>query len=87
MNHIEQYRKQANLTQQQATEKAGWRYQSRWSGYERGVRTPDVHDAQIIVQALNACGVVCTVEDVFPIGLQIQPTQAQAARLLFEDSE
>lgn len=66
MNRIEHFRKSTKLTQQQAADAAGWRYQSRWSGYERGDRTPDVHDAQIIVRVLNDHGASCTVEEVFP---------------------
>lgn len=66
MNNIELYRKKARLTQLQAAEAAGWKYQSRWSGYERGDRTPTVGDAQIIVQTLNKFGAECTLDDVFP---------------------
>jgi putative transcriptional regulator len=73
MNRIEHYRKLSGLTQQQAADSAGWKYQSRWSGYERGDRTPDVHDAQIIVKVLNEAGAACSVEDVFPAEIATEP--------------
>lgn len=66
MNRIEHFRKKIGFTQKQAAEAAGWKYQSRWSGYERGDRIPDINDANSIVQVFNKHGASCSVEDVFP---------------------
>ena len=71
MNRIEHFRKLAKLTQQQAAESAGWKYQSRWSGYERGERTPSVRDAQIIARVLNDHGAHCTMQDIFPMDTKV----------------
>ncbi len=79
MNRIEHFRKSVKLTQQQAADAAGWTYQSRWSGYERGDRTPDVHDAQTIVRVLNDAGAECTVDDIFPLSEAEQPKPDTAA--------
>jgi len=66
VNRIEEYRKQAGLTQLEAARAAGWNHQSRWSGYERGDRTPGLDEARVIVSVFNRHGVECSIDEVFP---------------------
>lgn len=65
MNKIAAFRKKAGLTQDAAARAAGYEHQSRWSSYERGVRTPGVDDIRRILKVLNDHGVTCSFEDVF----------------------
>lgn len=68
MNRIQEYRERAGLSQEQLGQKCGWSSaaQSRISNYEHGKRTPSLNDMRTIVSALNASGVGCSVDDLFP---------------------
>lgn len=67
MNNIAHWRSSANLTQVQLAKACGWgEKQSRISNYEQGTRAPTISVCRKIVNALNACGAKCTLDDVFP---------------------
>lgn len=67
MNKISTYRKLLGITQTQLSVECGWgNKQSRLSNYEQGTRAPTIAACRKIVNALNACGAKCTLDDVFP---------------------
>jgi putative transcriptional regulator len=66
MNHISRFRKKAKISQQALAKQAGWN-QPRLANYERSLRVPSLADSRHIVNALNSLGVICTLDDVFPI--------------------
>lgn len=65
MNRIAEIRAEGNLSQAQLCSKLGWS-QGRISNYESGARTPGLEDSRRIVEALNALGATCTLDDAFP---------------------
>lgn len=67
-NKLAFYRKKAGLTQVQFGSICGWGSpQSRVGNYENSRRNPCVRDVHIIIRALNANGVSCSFEDLFPL--------------------
>lgn len=58
-------RKAAKLTQQELAQKVGLT-QAAIGHYETLRRTPGLAECRRIVSVLNACGVVCSLETVFP---------------------
>ncbi|WP_421105426.1 helix-turn-helix transcriptional regulator [Serratia marcescens] len=65
MNNISTLRKSVGATQQRLADSLGWK-QSRIGNYESGIRTPDLYSCRRIVEALNALGVECSLDSVFP---------------------
>lgn len=65
MNLISMFRKQGGLSQQALAQQIGWG-QSRLANYEVNTRTPSLADSRAIISALNALGVACSLDDVFP---------------------
>ncbi|MEH8258998.1 helix-turn-helix transcriptional regulator [Aeromonas veronii] len=65
MNRIAEIRKTLGKTQAELATAAGWRV-SRIGNYELGLRTPGLIESRCIVDALNAIGAQCSLEDVFP---------------------
>lgn len=68
-NQIKALREGAQLSQQALADAAGWS-QSRWSNYERMIRTPDVNDARAMVLAFRSLGETVSLDDLFPIDAQ-----------------
>lgn len=67
MNKIGFWREKAGLTQSQLAEMCGWNgKQSRISNYEIGLRNPSISECRTIVSAINAAGIACSLDDVFP---------------------
>ena len=60
---LKEMRMQRGMTQIQVAQKANIAERS-YQNYEAGERTPNVHTAQLIAQALNT-----TVEELFPVAL------------------
>jgi len=61
------YRRLAGLTQAELAAKARFpQGQRRISYYEAGQRQPKLDDCRVLVAALNASGLECTLDDVFP---------------------
>ncbi|MCQ2994198.1 helix-turn-helix domain-containing protein [Pseudomonas syringae] len=58
-------RKAAKLTQQELAQKVGLT-QAAIGHYETLRRTPGLAECRRIVSVLNGCGVVCSLETVFP---------------------
>lgn len=65
MNRISEYRARAGLSQTSLAESLGWG-QGRLGNYEREHREPGLSECRAIVGALNAAGVSCSLDDVFP---------------------
>lgn len=65
MNLIRDLRERSDLTQARLRKELGWS-QARLANYELGIRKPGLDEARKIVLALNALGVECTLDDVFP---------------------
>lgn len=65
MNRIAQLRQQHDITQIELAKRLDW-HQARLSNYEHARREPSLADSRAIVAALNAMGVPCTLDDVFP---------------------
>ena len=65
MNLIAQYRKKGNISQLALAQQIGWN-QPRLANYESNLRTPSLEDSRRIVAALNALGVFCSLDEVFP---------------------
>lgn len=65
MNLIAQYRKKENISQLALAQQIGWN-QPRLANYESNLRTPSLEDSRRIVAALNALGVFCSLDEVFP---------------------
>lgn len=65
MNRIVELRKTKRITQIELADTLGWK-QARLSNYENSRRTASLDDSRAIVNALNALGVDCTLDDVFP---------------------
>lgn len=71
MNKIRVHREKAGVTQKQFAETAGFENLSRFSHYERGLRSPDITTAHTIVRTFNKLGIKVSFTDVFP---DSQPT-------------
>lgn len=67
MNRISELRASASISQAALAEALGWS-QGRISNYESGRRIPSLADSRAITAALNAVGVKCALDDVFPVG-------------------
>ncbi|HHQ4844841.1 helix-turn-helix transcriptional regulator [Aeromonas hydrophila] len=65
VNRIAEIRKALGKTQADLAKAAGWRV-SRVGNYELGLRTPGLIESRCIVDALNAIGAQCSLEEVFP---------------------
>jgi len=65
MNRIAKLRQQHDITQTELATRLDW-HQARLSNYEHSRREPSLADCRAIVSALNAMGVECTLDDVFP---------------------
>ncbi|HAB4051759.1 TPA_asm: helix-turn-helix domain-containing protein [Salmonella enterica subsp. diarizonae] len=65
MNNLKKLRKEAGISQASLASflEAS---QGAIAHYEKGIRKPNVDIAKKIIEALNANGVSCTFEDVFP---------------------
>jgi len=50
---IKYYRKLKRWSQTELAEQCGWEYQSRLSGYERGIREPSLDDIETLAKALG----------------------------------
>ncbi|MFQ3232063.1 helix-turn-helix transcriptional regulator [Reinekea sp.] len=67
MSKLRTYREKAGLTQEQLGKRCGFLSpQSRVALYESGGRTPTLIVSRILVSALQASGVTCSLDDVFP---------------------
>lgn len=71
MNQVRTIRERADVSQAALRRQLGWN-QSRLANYESGLRSPGLQEARQIVEALNALGVKCTLDDAFP------PTRSDA---------
>lgn len=65
MNKIKEIREAAGISQAKLYRQLGWS-QARLSNYEQGIRKVGLDEARSVVSALNAMGVQCTLDDVFP---------------------
>lgn len=65
MNRITEFRKATNLTQAEFAKLMNVT-QGAFGHYESGRRIPSINTAKRIVAILNAQGVVCSLDDVFP---------------------
>jgi putative transcriptional regulator len=65
MNQVRTIRERAGVTQAALRRALGWN-QSRLANYESGLRSPGLTEARLIVQALNALGARCALDDAFP---------------------
>lgn len=65
MNNIARLRRQGRVSQLALAKRLGWT-QSRLSNYENARREPGLAESRAIVAALNAEGIFCTLDDVFP---------------------
>ncbi|MCE9664502.1 helix-turn-helix domain-containing protein [Halomonas sp. M5N1S17] len=65
MNRIIELRNKHRIKQIDLANQLGW-HQARLSNYEHGRRGPSLEDSRAIVTALQALGVDCTLDDVFP---------------------
>jgi len=65
MNQVRTIRERADVSQAALRRQLGWN-QSRLANYESGLRSPGLQEARQIVEALNALGVKCTLDDAFP---------------------
>ena len=65
MQKIRQVRKAAKLSTGDLAKIVGVK-NAAFNHYENGRRTPDIHKAWRIVNALNQLGANCSFEDVFP---------------------
>lgn len=65
MSALKLARKKAKLTQTQLAERLEMT-QAAIGHYETGRRTPSLHEARRIVAVLNAEGVECSLDDIFP---------------------
>ena len=74
MNRIAVVRERAGIKQRALIEVLGWT-QTRVSNYEAGRRVPGLAESRAIVRGLNALGVECSLDDVFPP----EPEQVPAA--------
>jgi len=77
MSALSTARKAANLTQQELAEKVGLT-QAAIGHYETLRRTPRLADCRRIVAVLNASGVECNLESVFPAN-EMGPESKSAA--------
>ncbi|MCJ8168653.1 helix-turn-helix transcriptional regulator [Atopomonas sediminilitoris] len=66
MNRIADLRGAAKIPQVALAVALGWS-QGRLSNYEAERRTPSLVDSRAITAALNRLGVICDLDDVFPI--------------------
>ncbi|PHR17866.1 MAG: transcriptional regulator [Sphingopyxis sp.] len=66
MNRIKHLREKRQVTQSALRKELGWT-QPRIANYESGIRTPGLSESREIVAALNALGVECTLDQVFPV--------------------
>ncbi|MGS0737989.1 helix-turn-helix domain-containing protein [Pseudomonas sp. GG8] len=66
MNRISALRIDGNIKQTALADELGWS-QSRLSNYESGTRTPGLSESRAITAALNRQGVICVLDDVFPV--------------------
>lgn len=75
-NRISVLRRSArpHVAQLALAEQLGWS-QGRLSNYEAGRRVPGLAECRAIVRGLNALGVECSLDDVFPP----EPEQVPAA--------
>lgn len=67
MNRISELRASGSISQAALADVLGWS-QGRISNYESGRRVPSLADSRAITAALNAVGVECGLDDVFPVG-------------------
>ena len=65
MNNLKQLRKEAGISQASLAFVLGVS-QGAIAHYEKGIRQLNVESAKKVIEALNANGVNCTFEDVFP---------------------
>lgn len=75
MNRISHLRASKNVSQVTLAEALGWS-QGRLSNYESGRRIPSLADSRAITAALNDLGVVCSLDDVFPLPKEIAKNAA-----------
>jgi putative transcriptional regulator len=65
MNRVREIREAAGISQAALHRQLKWT-QPRLANYESGARTPGLEDSRRIVDALNALGVPCSLDQVFP---------------------
>ncbi len=65
MNRITELRETHDIKQKDLARELGW-HQARLSNYENGRREPSLADSRAIVKAFRKCGVMCSLDDVFP---------------------
>ncbi|WP_350578628.1 helix-turn-helix transcriptional regulator [Pseudomonas sp. HY2-MNA-CIBAN-0224] len=70
MNRISSFREKGGISQTALAGALGWS-QGRLSNYESGRRIPSLKDSRAIAVTLNALGVVCTLDDVFPVEIEL----------------
>lgn len=75
MNCIAEQRAKSGIKQRDLVAALGWT-QTRLSNYESGRRTAGLVECRAIVGAFNQLGVKCTLDDIFPPGMN---ASAQAA--------
>ena len=65
MNRIKEIRESSGIRQVDLRSRLGWS-QGRLGNYESGLRVVGLAEAREIVSALNALGVKCDLDSVFP---------------------
>lgn len=65
MSNLKKFREKAGITQAQLAEKVGMT-QGAIAHYENGRRKPGLSECRALVAALNASGVKCTLDQLFP---------------------
>lgn len=65
MNRIKEVREAAGISQAELYRQLGWS-QGRLSNYELGLRKVGLHEARLVISALNSLGAQCALDDVFP---------------------
>lgn len=65
LNKIAEFRKEAGLSQMDLATSLNVT-QGTISNYETGYRDPGLNECRAIVKALNAAGIACGLDDVFP---------------------
>lgn len=66
MNNLKKLRKQAGISQSTLASTLGVS-QGAVAHYEKGIRRLNVDSAKKIIEALNAQGIDCAFEDIFPV--------------------
>lgn len=65
MSNLKKFREAAKVTQADLGARVNMT-QGAIAHYENGRRTPGLNEARLLVSALNALGVKCTLDTVFP---------------------